>query len=77
VSPVRYELGFYIPEDDILHSQSRDVLKPYNNEGVWPHDCLITPNYADEFSVRLILLRTSVVCRSIQFCWAQQMKGIS
>jgi hypothetical protein len=23
VSPVRYELGFYIPEDGILHSQSR------------------------------------------------------
>jgi hypothetical protein len=21
VSPVKYELGFYIPEDDILHSQ--------------------------------------------------------
>jgi hypothetical protein len=23
VSPVKYELGFYIPEDDILHSHSR------------------------------------------------------
>jgi hypothetical protein len=22
VSPVRYEMGFYIPEDDILHSHS-------------------------------------------------------
>jgi hypothetical protein len=27
VSPVRYELGFYIPEDDILHSHSRENLK--------------------------------------------------
>jgi hypothetical protein len=29
VSPVRYELGFYISEDDILHSYRRDSLKAY------------------------------------------------
>jgi hypothetical protein len=29
VSPVKYELGFYIPEDDILHSHRRENLKPY------------------------------------------------
>jgi hypothetical protein len=29
VSPVRYELGFYIPEDDILHSHRRESLKSY------------------------------------------------
>jgi hypothetical protein len=27
VSPVKYEQGFYIPEDDILHSHSRENLK--------------------------------------------------
>jgi hypothetical protein len=27
VSPVRYELGFYIPEDDILHSDRRGNLR--------------------------------------------------
>jgi hypothetical protein len=27
VSPVKYELGSYIPEDDILHSHRRDILK--------------------------------------------------
>jgi hypothetical protein len=27
VSPVRYELGFYIPEDGILHSHHRENLK--------------------------------------------------
>jgi hypothetical protein len=27
VSPVKYELGFYIPEDDILHSHRRETLK--------------------------------------------------
>jgi hypothetical protein len=30
VSPVRYELGFYIPEDGILHSHRRENLTLYN-----------------------------------------------
>jgi hypothetical protein len=29
VSPVRYELGFYIPEDDILHSHYLEDLQSY------------------------------------------------
>jgi hypothetical protein len=29
VSPVKYVLVSYIPEDDILHSQSREILKSY------------------------------------------------
>jgi hypothetical protein len=29
VSPVKYKLGFYIPEDDILHSDRREILKSY------------------------------------------------
>jgi hypothetical protein len=29
VSPVKYELSLYIPEDDILHSHSRENLKSY------------------------------------------------
>jgi hypothetical protein len=29
VSPVKYQLGFYIPEDDILHSHRRENLKSY------------------------------------------------
>jgi hypothetical protein len=29
VSPVRYEVGFYIPEGDILHSRCRKYLKSY------------------------------------------------
>jgi hypothetical protein len=29
VSPVRYEQGFYIPQDDILHGHCRDNLKSY------------------------------------------------
>jgi hypothetical protein len=30
VSPVKYELGFYISEDDILHSHRRENLKSNN-----------------------------------------------
>jgi hypothetical protein len=29
VSPVRYELDFYIPEEDILHSHRHENLKSY------------------------------------------------
>jgi hypothetical protein len=29
VSPVRYELGLYIPEDDIFHIHRRGNLKSY------------------------------------------------
>jgi hypothetical protein len=29
VLPVRYELGFHIPEDGILHSDRRENLKSY------------------------------------------------
>jgi hypothetical protein len=29
VSPVKYELSFYIPEDDILHSHRRENRKSY------------------------------------------------
>jgi hypothetical protein len=29
VFPVRYELGFYIPEDGILHSHGSESLKSY------------------------------------------------
>jgi hypothetical protein len=29
VSPLRYELGFYISEDDILHNHRRESLKSY------------------------------------------------
>jgi hypothetical protein len=36
MSPVRYELSFYIPEDDILHSDRRENLKSYKSQLVKP-----------------------------------------
>jgi hypothetical protein len=35
VSSVKYDLGFYIPEDDILHSHSRINLKSYIKRYYW------------------------------------------
>jgi hypothetical protein len=35
VSPVKYELGFYIPEDDILHSHRRKNFKSYMSLTCW------------------------------------------
>jgi hypothetical protein len=35
VSPVKYELEFYIPEDDVLHSHVRENLKSYLALTVW------------------------------------------
>jgi hypothetical protein len=44
VSPVRYELGFYIPEDAIRHSDRRENLKSYISPrifivGTWKGEC--------------------------------------
>jgi hypothetical protein len=35
VSPVRYELDYYIPEDDILHSHRRENLNSYTALTDW------------------------------------------
>jgi hypothetical protein len=35
VSPVKYELGFYIPEDGTLHSHRREHLKSYTALTGW------------------------------------------
>jgi hypothetical protein len=35
MSPVRYELGFYIPEDGIFHSDRRENLKSYIASTAW------------------------------------------
>jgi hypothetical protein len=44
MSPVRYELGFYIPEDDILHSHCRENLESY-----------ISHNFGEESTFLLLL----------------------
>jgi hypothetical protein len=44
VSPVNYELGFYIPEDGILHSHRRENLKSYQLDWTGTQT---TDDYAD------------------------------
>jgi hypothetical protein len=42
VSPVKCDLGFYIPEDGILHSHRRGNLKSYIALTIW--DVYLRPN---------------------------------
>jgi hypothetical protein len=42
VSPVKYELGFYIPEDDILHSDRRENLRYYKVRDVYRNSTVIS-----------------------------------
>jgi hypothetical protein len=41
VSPVKYELGFYIPEDGTLRSHGLDNLKSYMSAKVFFVPCLM------------------------------------
>jgi hypothetical protein len=45
VSHVKYELGFYIPEDGILHSHRRENLKSYITLTGWvlSRRCKVSP----------------------------------
>jgi hypothetical protein len=50
VSPVKYEAGFCIQEDDILHSHRREDLK----SDMWAmfHDHLLTQMFSLQLTVR-------------------------
>jgi hypothetical protein len=52
VSPVKYELGFYIPEDDTLHSHRRGNLKFYR------HVCRLRVSTSTRATGRLKTLRS-------------------
>jgi hypothetical protein len=49
VSPVRYELGFYIPEGDILHSHCGENLKSYIPSIVLTYSCFRPSELYDIF----------------------------
>jgi hypothetical protein len=55
VSPVKYEMGFYIPEDDILHSHCRENLKSYIVKTLFVLKVL-------EISLPLILVQVILYC---------------
>jgi hypothetical protein len=55
VSPVKYELVFYIPEDGILLSRRRENLKSYTGVSLLAFDlgenALISDQYKDNMTV--------------------------
>jgi hypothetical protein len=51
VSPVKYELGFYIPKDDILHSHYRETPKSYVIEYLFVA-CLFYPEEGGDMFLR-------------------------
>jgi hypothetical protein len=60
--PVRYEVGFYIPEDVILHSHRHETLKPYI---VWNRTAYLRVNmvrrwFTEEVYILLRVLSFSV-----------------
>jgi hypothetical protein len=46
VSPVRYELGFYIPEDAILHNYCRETSILHEMWRVSSRDCIVAAGVA-------------------------------
>jgi hypothetical protein len=47
VSPVKYEVGFYIPEDDILHSHCRENLKSYIHQQLLLNSILMPAKFLE------------------------------
>jgi hypothetical protein len=61
VAPVKYELGFYIPEDDILHCHCSENLKSYtlsDSSRANPSDATCTNQHIQKFVGMLVLMET-------------------
>jgi hypothetical protein len=59
VSPVRYELGSHISEDDILHTHRREYLKSYKEA-----NCFIVPNVTSSFGLVRFEVFTAVTLKN-------------
>jgi hypothetical protein len=51
VSPVKYEQGLYIPEDDILHRHRREKLKTYKTTGEPVLGLTVQTNILEHYTV--------------------------
>jgi hypothetical protein len=82
VSSVKYELGFYIPEDDILHSHRREPLRSYivdfacslTGVDVIPTAAvtrLFRPSHTSQKTItfKLTAVETSVLTGDESFAW--------
>jgi hypothetical protein len=54
VYPVKYEQGFYIPEDDILHSHRCEILKSYFTSNVFR--LLTVVEFFESYNIKQIFL---------------------
>jgi hypothetical protein len=61
VSPVRYELGIYIPEDDIPHSHRRETLKSYGQTIVYAHFSYCNMRQASPKGTELSISKCSLI----------------
>jgi hypothetical protein len=73
VSPVRYELGFYIPEEAILHNHCRENLGSYIKRKLFvcPISCLLH----SPFSHRRAVLRVALKYRRLHIRSAVHVSG--
>jgi hypothetical protein len=89
MSHVRYELSFYIQENDILHSHRRGSLKTYNsiiviNSSLCPPGrnriLTISPNNACLLKTNFILWMNVGRCRLIhyfiEYVWNSECKSL-
>jgi amino acid transporter len=78
VFPVRYEPGFYIPEDGIFHSHRRENLNPCSKEFFFAEYHLVYFSIPIFNSVTLLFyvsgLLTAVNCMSVR--WAMRIQGL-
>jgi hypothetical protein len=58
--PVKYKLGFYIPEDYILHSHRRENLKSYKNTLRLPgmNEATLHTNHQPRMKTQVLMLQT-------------------
>jgi hypothetical protein len=64
VSPVKYELGFYIPENDILHSHRRENLKFYIGFYI-PEDDILHIHRRENLKSNIVLPRLTDLTVSV------------
>jgi hypothetical protein len=52
MSPVGYELSFYIPQNGILHSRHPETLKSYTDEGILWSSGVLASEFQASASIR-------------------------
>jgi hypothetical protein len=67
VSPVKYELGFYIAEDGILHNHRRETLKSYLKGSHLSDWTCISPNFNGHNVGKYVPAATNTLVKTDEF----------